>query len=185
MGNNLVVLDHGLHVSRVMESAKMIEAPVKRTVGNLGSHGGGIVLLSRILIPALGIEIFEIKVPLSNDRRVIALLLEKARNGGPVLGNQTGSEPLNDAGLQLGAPTVAPGQYAVPGGRADGRPGVSIGKDHPLGGKLVDVRSLDLSVLRVQALNVAVPKIVANNVHDIRLFPGKGLKKKGQKKQRQ
>ena len=64
------------------------------------------------------IEIFEIKVPLSDYRRVITLLLEKARHRGPILGNQTGREPLNDSGLQLGTPTIATGQKTVPGGRA-------------------------------------------------------------------
>ena len=184
MGDDLVVLDHCLHVAGVVEATEMVETPVKRTVGNLGSHGRSFVLLSRILIPALGVEILEVKVPLAYDRRMIALLLEKARNGGTALGNQTGSEPLNDSGLQLGTPTVAPGQKAVPGGRAYRRPGVSIGKNHPLRSKLVDMRSRDLPVLRVQALNVAVPEIVANDVNDIGLFPGKGLKKKGKKKQR-
>ena len=40
MGDDLVVFDHGLHVSRVMEAPKMIEASVEGTIGNLGSHGG-------------------------------------------------------------------------------------------------------------------------------------------------
>ena len=118
MGDDLVVLNYRLHVAGVMEATKMIEAPVKGTVGDFGSHGRGVMLLSRILFSALGIEIFEIKVPLSDYRRVITLLLEKARHRGPILGNQTGREPLNDSGLQLGTPTIATGQKTVPGGRA-------------------------------------------------------------------
>ena len=74
MGDDLVVFDHGLHVSARDGSPKMIEAPVKGTIGILAPTGG-LVILPRILLSALGIKVLEIEVPLSDDRRVVALLL--------------------------------------------------------------------------------------------------------------
>jgi hypothetical protein len=61
---------------------------------------------------------------------------------------------------------------------------MGIGKDHAFGGKLVDVRGPDLSILWVQALYVPVSEVITNDVHEIRLFLSRSLKKKGQKKQR-
>ena len=42
-----------------------------------------------------------------------------------------------------------------------------IRKDHSLAGQLVRVRRWDLARLRSQALDVTVPKIVANDVNDV------------------
>jgi hypothetical protein len=45
-----------------------------------------------------------------------------------------------------------------------------IGESHPLPGKLVNMRGLDLAVLKVQAPYIPVAKIIAHNQDNIREF---------------
>ena len=120
VGDDLVVLDHRLHVAGMMKAAEMVEAAMKRTVRNLRPHRRALELFSGILFPALGIQILEVEVPFADDRRVVALLLQETRHGRAVLGDKTGSKALDHALLEAGTPTVSPRQQTIPRGSADG-----------------------------------------------------------------
>ena len=44
---------------------------------------------------------------------------------------------------------------------------MSIGEDHSLTGELVDIRGFDLSVFRIETLNISVSQIVTHDEDDV------------------
>ena len=71
--------------------------------------------------------------------------------------------------MQTRAPAVTAGHQSVTGGGADSGTGVGVGKDHALLGELIDAGRFDLTVLRVQALDIAVAEVVTHDEDDVGL----------------
>ena len=97
---------------------------------------------------------------------MIALVLKKLRHGKPVGLYQPGAKATEYAALQPGAPVVAAGHDAITGRGANRGTGMHIGKDHAFGGKRIDIWGSDLP-LWVQALHIAITKIIAQHIDDV------------------
>ena len=109
-------------------------------------------------------------MPLSDDRRVVALSLKVSCDGRLVFDNQAGFESLHDTVLQSGTPAIATGHDAIACWSANGRTGVCVGKDHAFGSQSVDARRWDFSSLWIKALHIAVAQIVAHHVNNVGFF---------------
>ena len=149
----------------VMVSMEIIKPPMNRTVGNGGSNGCPALFLENF--SALGVLILKIEVPFADDGSRIPFGFEQAGNCQTILGDQTGGEALDYSILQAGPPRVAAGKKAVTGGGADGRAGMSIGKDHSFSGELVDMGGLDFPILGIETLHISVAQVVTHDKDDI------------------
>ena len=110
----------------------------------------------------------ESQVPFSDAGGVIAVLLEQRRHRQPIGGDQGLGIAVQDPALQPRAPSIASGQQAVPRRSTHRRSTVGVGECHPLRRQPVQMGRLDLATLRIQALDVAIPEVVGNDVDDIR-----------------
>ena len=119
-------------------------------------------------------------VPLSEHRRLVALLAEHAGQGQAIRGNQTGSPHPGKDSLVIETKGHAPSEHAVPGGRANRGRAVGIRKKHPLLGQPVEVGRGDFR-LGVIAGEVSVTQVVRENENDVRMGLGSGRNARKQK----
>ena len=112
------------------------------------------------------------EMPLTETARCVALLLEQASDGQPILGDERRREATEDSGLQARTPMVATGQQAVAGRRADAGRGVPVGEAEAALGQGIQIRCRDLA-LRVVRREIPEALIVGQDDDDIRTVGGR------------
>ena len=175
-----VVLDEGVgdHVEGGADAEVVVEADGVGAVGN-GLGVVHVVDLGGAFDAEFGDGLAVLfgpvhaEVPLADARGVITVLLEEGGDGEAVGFDEAGADAAKDAALEAGAPVVTAGHDAVAGGGADGGTGVNVGKYHAAGGEAVEAGGGD-SALGVEALDVAVAKIVAEDVEEVGFGGGRG-----------
>ena len=178
--DDIVMLDHAIvfddrfHIPGMMKAMVVVKTTMNRPVGDCRSNWRRLVVLLRVPLARVGIEVLEIEMPLANRRGVVPLPFQETRDRGAISGNQARRKTLHHSFLQSRSPAISPGHYAVSRGRTDRRTGMNIREYHSLGCESVGVGSWDLAGFRSQAMNVPIPKIVADDVDDIRLLSGRG-----------
>ena len=102
-----------------------------------------------------------------------ALVLGAASGAGRAIAlDQRLAVPVENPLLEPAAPTVAPRQQPVAGGRANGGRCMGVGERHPVGGEAVDARREDCGV-RVQRPDVSVTHVIGQDEYDVRSAGGK------------
>ena len=104
------------------------------------------------------------EMPLSDQRRRVALLLQKVGDRHFVLVDPD-IVVWKEHALQADALRVAPRHQRRARRRADGGRGVEVGELHPLRRELVDVRRLDLG--RAVAREIVIADVVTDDVNDV------------------
>ena len=170
MLDHRVVFDHALHVSGMVKPVVVVESSAGRAVGDFGANGSE-ALRNPAFIKFrssywIGVE--EVQMPLAQDGRVVALGFHETGHRGPVRRDQAGGESLDDSALKGRAPRVAPGHDTIAGRRAHRRGGVGVGKDHPGFRQGIQMRRGDFAALGIEALYIAVAKVVAEENDDVR-----------------
>ena len=77
MLDDAVILDDGLHIAGVVKTVEVVEASVDRPIGNCGTHWRRFVLVLAVRNTGFRIQVLKIKVPLSNDGRVISNITQE------------------------------------------------------------------------------------------------------------
>jgi hypothetical protein len=112
-------------------------------------------------------------VPFSDRGGVVTVSLEERSDRHAVVFDQSRTETTEHAALQSRAPGIAAGEHAVTRGRANGGSAVGVGENHAFPCRAIEIRRGDLAG-GIQARDIAVTKIIAQDVDDVGAVGGGG-----------